>query len=86
LGRITSDSTRVLLQEQMIKLRSRYRDTLKDAGRREAFDRFWEAWSSEQGAVINSDIASSMDGLLLIAVTEVMREVAELKEARKGEG
>jgi hypothetical protein len=82
LGRMTSNSMRTLLQEQMGKLRDNYRAALKDPGRRAAFDRFWEAWSSEQGAVINSDLSSATDGLLLIAVTEVMREVEKLKEAR----
>jgi hypothetical protein len=82
LGRITSESMRTMLQDRMVDLRDKYRATLKDPARREAFDHFWGAWCSEQGAVINSDIASATDGLLLLAVTEVMREVEELKRGR----
>ena len=79
LGRITSDSMRTLLQEQMVKLREKYRATLKDGGRREAFDALWPVWADEQGAMINSDIVSGLDLLLLTAIVDNRREIEELK-------
>ncbi len=88
LGRITSESMRTLLQEQMIRLRERYRAALKDEGRRAAFDALWPAWADEQGAMINSDVVSGLDLLLLTAVVDNRREIEELKRrgSRKDEG
>jgi len=83
LGRITSESMRTLLQEQMVRLREKFRNTLKDEGRRSAFDALWPAWADEQGAMINSDIVSALDLLLLTAVIDNRREIEKLKRGRE---
>jgi len=83
LGRITSESMRTLLQEQMVRLREKFRNTLKDEERRSAFDALWPAWADEQGAMINSDIVSALDLLLLTAVVDNRREIKKLKRGRE---
>jgi hypothetical protein len=73
----------------MVRLREKFRNTLKDEGRRSAFDALWPAWADEQGAMINSDIVSALDLLLLTAVVDNRREIEKLKrgrERRMGEG
>ena len=79
LGRVTKLSTRMRLQEQMRQLRDRYRAALKDEGMKAAFDGLWDAWSSEQGAMIYSDVLSALDLLTLTATVDNRREIESLR-------
>jgi hypothetical protein len=87
LGRITKESMRTRIQGLMAQLKKHYRAALKDDGMQEAFDRLWAAWSSEQGAMIHSEVLSAMDLLLLTAVVDSRKKIEELafsKELRRG--
>jgi len=79
LGRVTKESMRRRLQGLMVQLRRRYRAALKDDSMQQAFDRLWAAWSSEQGAMIHSEVLSALDLLLLTAVVDNRREIEELR-------
>jgi len=79
LGRVTKLSTRMRLQEQMRQLRDRYRAALKDEHMKTAFDQLWETWSSEQGAMIYSDVLSALDLLTLTATVDNRREIESLR-------
>jgi len=79
LGRITKDSMRTRIQGLMAQLGKRYRAALKDDSMQEAFDRLWPAWSSEQGAMIYSEVLSAMDLLLLTSAVDNRREIEELR-------
>ncbi len=79
LGRVTKLSTRMRLQEQMRQLRDRYRAALKDEEMKTAFDGLWEAWSSEQGAMIYSDVLSALDLLTLTATVDNRRQIEALR-------
>lgn len=79
LGRITKDSMRQRLQDLMVQLRGRYRAALKDDEMQRAFDGLWAAWSSEQGAMIHSEVLSAMDLLLLTSAVDNRREIEELR-------
>lgn len=74
LGRVTKLSTRMRLQGQMRQLRDRYRVALKDERMKTAFDQLWDTWSSEQGAMIYSDVLSALDLLTLTATMDNRRE------------
>lgn len=79
LGRVTKESMRRRLQGLMVQLRGRYRAALKDDSMQRAFDRLWAAWSSEQGAMIHSEVLSALDLLLLTAVVDNRKEIEELR-------
>ena len=79
LGRITKESMRTRIQGLMVQLKKHYRAALKDDSMQEAFDRLWAAWSSEQGAMIHSEVLSAMDLLLLTAVVDSRKEIEELR-------
>jgi hypothetical protein len=64
MGRMTQ-AARASFQVHLLKMRSEYRDALVDKGRREAFDRLVEAWSSELGAISYAESLSLMDLILL---------------------
>jgi hypothetical protein len=48
-----------------MRMKGEYRDALVDKGRREAFDRLVEAWSSELGAINYAESMGLMDLILL---------------------
>ncbi len=79
LGRVTKESMRRRLQGLIVQLRGRYRAALKDDSMQRAFDRLWAAWSSEQGAMIHSEVLSALDLLLLTAVVDNRKEIEELR-------
>lgn len=79
LGRVTKESMRRRLQDTMIQLRKRYRAALKDGDMQQAFDGLWEGWSSEQGAMIYSEVLSALDLLLLTAAVDNRKEIEELR-------
>jgi hypothetical protein len=60
-----TQAARASFQDHLLKMRSEYRDALVDKGRREAFDRLVEAWSSELGAISYAESLSLMDLILL---------------------
>jgi len=72
------DSMRVRLQDTMAQLKARYRAALKDGEMQRAFDEFWPAWSSEQGAMIYAEVMSALDLLLLTAAVDNRREIERL--------
>jgi len=71
-------SMRSRLQDAMAQLDSKYRAALKDDLMQEAFGDLWDAWSSEMGAMINSEVLSSLDLLLLTAAVDNRRRLMEL--------
>ena len=80
LGRITKDSMRGRIQDNMTHLKKGYRMALKDDDMQEAFDRVWETWNHEQGAMIYAQVVSSLDLLNLTGVTSNRREIEELRK------
>ena len=64
MGRLTP-ATRASFQELLSRMRTEYKDALMSKGRREAFDRLVEAWSSELGAISYAESLSLMDLILL---------------------
>ena len=79
LGRITKDSMRGRLQDQMRHLRSGYRDALKDNTMQTAFDEVWGDWNNEQGAMIYAQVVSALDLLNLTGVLANRREIEKLR-------
>jgi hypothetical protein len=63
----------------MENLKKNYRETLKDEERQKAFDKLWEAWASEEGAMVNSSIPTALDVLLLTAVVDNRKALEELR-------
>jgi hypothetical protein len=78
LGRVMNGSMRSRLQDAMAQLDSKYRAALKDDRMQEAFGDLWGVWSSEMGAMINSEVLSSLDLLLLTAAVDNRRRLMEL--------
>ena len=74
-----SGSMRTRLQEAMAQLDGKYRAALKDSLMQDAFDELWPAWSGEMGAMINSEVLSSLDLLLLTAAVDNRRLLMELR-------
>jgi hypothetical protein len=70
------------------RFRAEYRDALKNEGRRRAFDRLVEAWSSELGAINYAESLTLNDLLLLTgavdnrAFTESLRSRLDSVEVR----
>jgi Rad3-related DNA helicase len=64
MGRLTQ-AARASFQDHLNNMRTEYREALVSTGRREAFDRLVEAWSSELGAISYAESLSLMDLILL---------------------
>jgi hypothetical protein len=79
LGRITKDSMRGRLQNNMTHLKRGYREALKDDAMQYAFDKVWEEWNHEQGAMIFAQVVSSLDLLNLTGVLSNRREIEMLR-------
>jgi len=80
LGRITRDSMRGRLQDQMRHLRSGYREALKENLMQTAFDDIWLDWNTEQGAMIYAQVVSALDLLNLTGVLANRREITDLRQ------
>ena len=72
-------SMRTRIQDTMAQLKARYREALKDEALQAAFDELWSVWSSEMGAMIYSEVLSTLDLLLLTAAADNRREIEEIK-------
>jgi hypothetical protein len=79
-------SMRSRLQDAMAQLDSKYRAALKDDAMQEAFGDLWGAWSGEMGAMINSEVLSSLDLLLLTAAVDNRRRIMALERRLEGPG
>jgi hypothetical protein len=79
LGRNTPP-LRGSFNEAVVRLRKEFRDALVRPGRREAFDRLVEVWSSELGAVTYAESISLFDLLLLTAAVDNRKLIEELSE------
>jgi hypothetical protein len=77
-------SMRTRLQDTMARLKAKYREALKDEAMQAAFDELWETWSSEMGAMIYSEVLSTLDLLLLTAAADNRREIDEIKRRLSG--
>lgn len=80
LGRITRDSMRGRIQDQMRHLRGGYREALKQDMMQTAFDSVWLDWNTEQGAMIYAQVVSALDLLNLTGVLANRREITALKQ------
>jgi hypothetical protein len=69
MGRITQ-AARASFENHLHRMRTEYREALTTKGRREAFDRLVEAWSSELGAISYAESLSLMDLILLTGEVE----------------
>jgi len=78
VGRVTK-SFRERIQNEMEDLKKNYREALKDRARQEAFDKIWEAWASEEGAMINSAVPTALDILLLTAIIDNRKSIEEIR-------
>jgi hypothetical protein len=77
-------SMRTRLQDTMARLKAKYREALKDEAMQAAFDELWAVWSSEMGAMIYSEVLSTLDLLLLTAAADNRREIDEIKRRLSG--
>ena len=80
LGRITKDSMRSRLQNNMRNLRDYYRMALKDDELQGSFDEVWRDWDLEQGAMIYAQVVSALDLLNLTGVLANRREIEFLRQ------
>ena len=64
MGRLTQ-AARASFLDHLNVMKKEYREALVSKGRREAFDRLVEAWSSELGAISYAESLSLMDLVLL---------------------
>ena len=64
MGRLTQ-AARASFQDYLQRMRTEYKEALVSKGRREAFDRLVEAWSSELGTISYAESLSLMDLILL---------------------
>ena len=64
MGRLTQ-AARASFQDHLNRMRTEYKEAIVSKGRREAFDRLVEAWSSELGAISYAESLSLMDLILL---------------------
>jgi len=78
MGRVTR-SFRRRLKEERDRVRTVYREGLKDKEHQKALDGLWNAWGSEEGAMTNSGITDALKALLLTAVVDNRREIEELR-------
>jgi len=79
MGRVTR-SYRQRLKEERDRVKTVYRERLKDKEHQKALDGLWDAWGSEEGAMTNSGITDALKALLLTAVVDNRREIEELRE------
>jgi len=77
-------SMRTRLQDTMAQLKAKYREALKDEDMQAAFDELWAVWSSEMGAMIYSEVLSTLDLLLLTAAADNRREIELIKRRLSG--
>ena len=80
LGRITEDSMRNRIQNNMRNLRGYYRMALKDNRLQDSFDEVWKDWDLEQGAMIYAQVVSALDLLNLTGVLANRREIEFLRQ------
>ena len=64
MGRLTP-AARASFEDYLHRMRTEYKEALLSKGRRGAFDRLVEAWSSELGAISYAESLSLMDLILL---------------------
>ena len=76
---------RTRIQDNMMNLRKRYREALKDDALQRAFDELWPTWANEQAAMIYAEILSALDLLLLTAVTDNRREIMKIRNEIRNE-
>jgi hypothetical protein len=69
MGRL-QPAARASFEDYLHRMRTEYKDALLSRGRREAFDRLVEAWSSELGAISYAESLSLMDLLLLTGTVD----------------
>jgi len=81
---VMKGSMRTRLQDTMVQLKAKYREALKDEAMQAAFDELWATWSSEMGAMIYSEVLSTLDLLLLTAAADNRREIDEIKRRLSG--
>ena len=67
------------LQNSMSHLRGGFREALKDDEMQSSFDRVWEDWNLEQGAMIYAQVVSALDLLNLTGVVANRREIESLR-------
>ncbi len=77
MGRITH-SFRAQFQEELRRLEASFAKSLRDEGRREAFNRIVEAWGSEMGAMSNADVPNILNIMILTALLDNRKRVEEL--------
>ena len=80
MGRITNNSMRTRLQENMALLKKKYRMALNGDELQFAFDDLWKSWAEEQAALIYSEILSPLDLLNLQANVDNRSEIMQLKK------
>jgi hypothetical protein len=80
LGRITKDSMRSRLQNNMSHLRDYYLMALKDNQLQDSFEEIWKDWNLEQGAMIYAQVVSAYDLLNLTGVLANRREITVLRQ------
>ena len=85
MGRVTKGSMRTRIQDNMMNLRKRYREALKDDALQRAFDELWPTWANEQAAMIYAEVLSALDLLLLTAVTDNRREIMKIRNEIRNE-
>ena len=78
MGR-TQPAIRASFQDLLSRMRTEYKDTLMNKGRREAFDKLVEAWSSELGAISYAESLSLMDLILLTGEVDNRTLIESLK-------
>ena len=78
MGRVTR-SYRQRLKQERDRVRTAYREALKDKQHQKALDGLWDAWASEEGAMTNSGITDPLKALLLTAVVDNGREIEKLR-------
>ena len=90
MGR-TTKAVRASFEDHLQRMRTEHKEALVSKGRREAFDRLVEAWSSELGAISYAESLSLMDLILLTgevdnrAYLEALRLKLDKLDARLNE-
>jgi len=79
MDRITKNSNRERIQNQMKNLKKHYRAALKDNELQEAFDQVWKDWNSEMGAMIYAQIVSPLDLIDLTGVISNRKQIQDLQ-------
>ena len=79
LGRITKECMRERIQDAMKSLRIGYREALKNNLMQESFNKVWEDWDQEQGAMIYEKVIPALDLLNLTGGLSNRRELGSLR-------